>query len=152
MNDFEEKIKSLGFVLPEPSKALGSYIPCVISGNLLFFSGAIPTRNGKVISGCFGTDLTIDKAKDAAIAVVLTILANIKASIGSLNRIERFIKIEGYVSSTKDFYEQPKVLNEVSDLIVEIFGEQGKHSRIAIGVCSLPLNAAIEVSGIVEIK
>ncbi|MGB9694584.1 MAG: RidA family protein [Caldisericaceae bacterium] len=152
MDNIEERIKNLGLNLPEPSKTLGSYVPCVISGNFLFFSGAIPTKDGKVISGQFGEKLTIDDAKEAGVAVVLSFLANIKSSLGSLDFIDQFVKIEGYVSSTSSFYDQPKVLNEVSNLLVEIFGERGKHSRVAIGVCSLPLNAAIEVAGIVKIR
>ncbi len=150
--EVEEKIKKLGFTLPELPKALGSYLPCIVSGTLAFISGVIPVKDGKVLTGKFGKELTTDDAKEIGKAVVLSILSNIKSAIGTLDKIERVLKIEGFVNSTADFKEQPAVLNEVSNLIVEIFGEKGKHSRIAIGVNSLPLGAAIEVSVIIEIK
>lgn len=152
MDHIEERINGMGFILPEPPKTLGSYVPCIITGNLLFFSGVIPMKEGNAMTGRFGGNLTVNDAKEVAAYVVLSILANIKASIGGLDRIKRFIKIEGYITSTEDFFDQPKVLNEVSNLIVEIFGDPGKHSRVAVGVYSLPLKAAIEVSGIVEIN
>jgi enamine deaminase RidA (YjgF/YER057c/UK114 family) len=152
MKNLEEKLKSMGLVLPEPSKALGSYVPCVISGNLLFFSGVSPVKNGSVISGCFGESVTLKEAPEIGEAIVLSILSNVKSSLGSLDCIKKFVKIEGYVSSSKNFFDQSKVLNEVSNLIVEIFGESGKHSRIAVGVCSLPLSTAVEVSGVIEIE
>lgn len=148
--EIEERLKMLGIELPEPSKSLGSYVPIVRSGNLLFMSGIIPIKNGKVMTGRFGDDLNIEDAENPAIAVVLTIISNLKNELKDLDKIKRVIKIEGFVNSTLDFIDQPKVLNAVSELLVKIFGEKGKHSRIAIGVSSLPMGACLEVSSIFE--
>ncbi len=150
--EITKKLSGLGLSLPKPSKALGAYVPCLISGNLLFLSGIIPAKDGKPLTGKFGKDLSLEDAKEIGRIVVLTMLANIQESIGNLDKIKRVVKIEGFINSTPDFTDQPKVLNEVSNLLVEIFGEAGKHSRIAIGVNALPLGASLEVSGIVEIE
>lgn len=148
----EEKIRTLGLTLPEPPKALGSYLPCVIAGDLVFASGVIPIKNGKVMTGKFGIELTVKDAKEICEKAALLLLANLKNSIGSLENIERFLRIDGYINSTEDFKDQPAVLNELSNLIVQIFGENGKHSRIAIGVNTLPAGAAIEIAAIIKIK
>jgi len=148
----EEHLNSLGLRLPKPAKTLGSYVPTVTTGgNLLFFSGIIPVENGEVIVGKFGKDLTLEDAKTPAQLVVLSLLANIKEATNDFSRIKRFVKIEGFVNSTEDFQDQPKVMNEVSNLIVAIFGERGKHTRIAIGVNALPMGACLEVSGVIEL-
>lgn len=149
----EEQIKSLGLELPKPAKVLGSYVPYVItSSNLLFFSGVIPVENGEVLKGKFGETLKLEDAKKPAQLIVLSILANIKEATNDFSKIRRFVKIEGFVNATKEFEDHPKVLNEVSNLLVAIFGEKGKHTRIAIGVDSLPMGACLEVSGIIELE
>ncbi len=148
----EEKISELGLSLPAPSKALGSYSPCVVSKEYLFISGIVPVISGAVFSGKFGEKLSIENAKEPATAIVLTMLSNMKAALGNLENISRIVRIEGFINSTADFSDQPKVLNEVSELLVKILSDKGIHSRIAIGVSSLPLNACMEVSAIVEIK
>lgn len=148
--EIEERLKTLGITLPEPSKSLGFYVPIVRSGNLLFMSGIIPIKNGNVITGKFGYDLKIDDAETPATAVVLAIISNLKNELKDLDKVNRIIKIEGFVNSTLDFKDQPKVLNAVSELLVKVFGEKGKHSRTAIGVSSLPMGACLEVSSIFE--
>ena len=149
----EENLKALGLALPKSTKTIGNYVPTVItSSNLLFFSGVIPACDGEVLKGKFGKELTLDDARKPAICVLLSVLSNIKDSIDNLDRIKRIVKIEGYINATEDFQEHPKVMNEISNLLVAIFGDKGKHTRIAIGVCSLPMGACMEVAGIVELE
>ncbi|BAL80997.1 RidA family protein [Caldisericum exile] len=149
----EDNLKSLGLELPKPLKTLGSYVPVITTDSkLLFFSGVIPVENGIVIKGKFGKDLKLEDAKKPAQLIVLSILANIKEITQNFSRIKQIVKIEGYVNSTEDFEEQPKVMNEVSNLLVSIFGEKGKHTRIAISVNSLPMGACLEVAGIIELN
>ena len=148
----EKTLQELGLELPEPSKPIGSYVPWVISGNLLFISGTIPSQNGVPRTGKFGDSLKLEDAEKLGKIVALTLIANTKDAIKDLDKVKRIVEIEGFVNSTPDFIDQPKVINEVSNLLVKIFGEKGKHSRIAIGVNSLPLGAAIEVSAIIEIE
>lgn len=148
----EDNLKSLGLELPKPTKTLGSYVPIATTGsNLLFFSGIIPVENGIVVKGKFGKDLKLEDAKKPAQLIVLSILANIKEITNDFSNIKQIIKIEGYVNATEDFEDHPKVMNEVSNLIVSIFGEKGKHTRIAIGVNSLPMGACLEVAGVIEL-
>lgn len=149
----EENLKSLGLSLPKPTKTLGSYVPVVITNSkLLFFSGIIPVENGEVMKGKFGRELKLEDAKKAAQLIVLSILANIKEVTNDFSKVKQIVKIEGFVNSTEEFEEHPKVMNEVSNLLVSIFGEKGKHTRIAIGVNSLPMGACLEVSGIIELE
>jgi enamine deaminase RidA (YjgF/YER057c/UK114 family) len=142
----EEKIKELGLSLPEPSKPVGSYIPCKKVGNLVFLSGVISEKKGKV-----GSDLTIEEGYEESKKVLLKLLSNLKEFLGSLDKVKEIVKVEGYVASSENFYDQPKVINGASDTLFLIFGESGKHSRIAVGVKELPLNSAIEISMIVEV-
>ncbi len=142
----EEKIKELGLSLPEPSKPVGSYIPCKKVGNLVFLSGVISEKKGKV-----GSDLTVEEGYEESKKVLLKLLSNLKEFLGSLDKVKEIVKVEGYVASSENFYDQPKVINGASDTLFLIFGESGKHSRIAVGVKELPLNSAIEISMIVEV-
>ncbi|MDI6860745.1 MAG: RidA family protein [Caldisericia bacterium] len=142
----EERIKELGLSLPEPTKPVGSYIPCKRVGNILFLSGVISEKKGKL-----GENLTVEEGYEESKKVLLKLLANLKNEIGTLDKVKEIIKVEGFVSSNDDFFDQPKVINGASDLLFQIFGEKGKHSRVAIGVKNLPLNAAIEISMIVEV-
>ncbi len=144
----EEILEGLNIKIPEPSKPVGAYVPYVVYGNLIFLSGMIPIKDGKVIAGRFGENLNLEDAKETASVLIPLILANLKSAVMDLSRIRKIVKIEGYVNSTPDFTDQPKVLNAVSELLVKIFGDSGVHSRIAIGVNSLPLGACLEVSGI----
>ncbi len=149
--NIEEKLQGLGIVISEPSKPLGYYTSCKVFGNLVFVSGVIPIKEGNIFKGRFGENLCVEDSKKIAKLVVASLVSNIKSQVGDLEKISSVIKIEGYVNSTPDFVEHPKVLNEVSELLVKIFGENGIHSRIAVGVSSLPLGACMEVSGIFSI-
>jgi len=148
----EERLGALNISLPNPPKSAGSYIPVVRTGNLVFVSGQIPIKGGKVqFEGKVLANITIEQAQDAAKMCVLNALAQLKAELGTLDKISRIIKVSGFVNSSHDFTEQPKVINAASDFLFEIFGERGKHSRIAIGVASLPLNSAVEIDLIAEV-
>lgn len=148
----EDRLKDLGIALPEAPRPVGSYIPCVETGNLLFLSGILPLREGRLIrTGRVGETLSIQEAQEDARQVVINCLSIIRSYLGSLDKIKRCIKINGYVASSNDFIEQPKVLNGASDLLCQIFGEAGRHARSAIGVAVLPLNAPVEIDFIFEI-
>ena len=148
----EEKIKELGIDIPEAPKPLGSYVPCVQAGNLLFLSGILPLRNGKLMrTGRVGESVSLDEAREDAKTAAVNALSVLKANIGSLDKVKRCIKITGYVASAPDFTEQPKVLNAASALMFEIFGEKGRHARAAVGVNVLPLNSPLEIEFIFEV-
>ncbi len=148
----DEKLKSLGITLPTPPKPAGSYIPVVISGNLAFVSGQIPMQDGKVAyRGRVPTERTLEDAQSAAKICAINILAQLKANLGNLDKISKIVRVSGFVNSTSDFTEHPKIINAASDLFFEIFGEKGKHTRIAVGVSSLPLNSTVEIDMIAEV-
>ena len=147
----EEKLKELGIEIPTPPSPAGSYIPVVTTGNLAFVSGQIPMKEGKVVfEGKVPETQSIDSARDAAKICIINGLAQLKANLGSLDKITKFVRISGFVNSNPNFAEQPKVINAASDLLVEIFGDMAKHSRIAVGVANLPLNSTVEIDMIVE--
>jgi enamine deaminase RidA (YjgF/YER057c/UK114 family) len=148
----EEKLKKLGLELPMALKPLGAYVPCIQTGNLLFLSGILPLINGKLLrQGCVGKDISLDEARDDAKTATLNALSILKSHIGNLDKVKQCVRITGYVASASHFTEQPKVLNASSDLLFEIFGEIGRHSRSAIGVNILPLNAPLEIDFIFEV-
>jgi len=148
----EEKLASLGIVLPMPPTPAGSYVPVVISGNLVFVAGQIPSEGGQVkFKGKVGRDITIETGQHAARLCTVNALSQLKAALGSLDRIKRIVKVTGFVNCDPSFIEQPKVVNGASDLLVQVFGESGKHARAAVGVSSLPLDSAVEVEFIAEI-
>ena len=147
----EEHMEKERIILPKPSKSLGSYVPVIKSGSFVYLSGVVPLKGDKVVTGKFGKEFDEKSGREPAELCALQLVANLKDAIGDLDRVKQIVKIEGFVNSTDDFSAQSKVLNYVSDLLVRIFGEKGKHARIAIGVNSLPLNAVLEVSAIVEI-
>ena len=147
----EEKLKELGIEIPTPPSPAGSYIPVVTTGNLAFVSGQIPMKEGKVVfEGKVPETQSIDSARDAAKICIINGLAQLKTNLGSLDKITKFVRISGFVNSNPNFAEQPKVINAASDLLVEIFGDMAKHSRIAVGVTNLPLNSTVEIDMIVE--
>ena len=148
----EEKIKSIGIKLPIPPNPAGSYIPVVKSGNLLFVSGQIPMEDGKVAFTGKVSDANIETAQKSARMCAINILAQLKKELGDLEKISKIVRLSGFVNSVPEFTQQPKVINAASDLFYEIFGECGKHSRIAVGVSSLPLNSMTEIDAIVETK
>lgn len=147
----EDKLKQLNITLPIPPKPAGSYIPVVISGNLAFVSGQIPMQDGKVLyTGKVPSERSIEEARSAAKMCAINLLAQLKSNLGSLDKITKIVRVSGFVNCTPEFSEQPKIINAASDLFFEIFGEKGKHSRIAVGVSSLPLNSTVEIDMIVE--
>ena len=148
----EKRLKDLGISIPNAPKPAGSYVPVVLTGKLAFVSGQIPIKDGQVVyQGKVGDTQSIDDAQEAAKLCVINGLAQIEAYCGTLDNLEKIIKISGFVNSIKDFTEHPKVINAASDLLMKIFDEKGRHSRIAIGVSSLPLNATVEIDMVVEI-
>ena len=147
----EDKLRELSIELPTPPSPAGSYIPVVTTGNLAFVSGQIPMKEGKdVCEGKVPDKQSLDEARDAAKICIINGLAQLKANLGSLDKITKFVRISGFVNSNPEFTEQPKVINAASDLLVEIFGDMAKHSRIAVGVASLPLNSTVEIDMVVE--
>ena len=151
--DVEEKIEELGIKLEIPGKPLANYVGAVKTGDLIFLSGKLPKdSNGDLIKGKLGVDLTIDEGYEAARYCCIAQLATLKAEIGDLNRVVRIVKVNGMINSAPNFTDQSKVVNGFSDLMVEVFGERGKHARAAVGMVSLPLGAACEIEMIVEVK
>ncbi len=151
--NLEQKLKELGIELPESPQPLGSYVPCVKTGNLVFLSGILPLKNGKLQrTGRVGETVSLHEAQEDSKQVVINALSVLQTFLGDLNKIKRCVKINGYVASAQDFTEQPNVLNAASELIAQIFGESGRHARAAIGAYVLPLNASIEIDFIFEIK
>ncbi len=151
---FEEKLKELNITLPEAKPPVGSYVATKKVGNLLFVSGQISINsNGELIKGKVGLDLTIQEAYDAAKSCGLSIISQVKkACNGDLSKVKSCVKITGFVNSTNDFIDQPKVINGASDLISSVFGNIGMHSRAAVSTNSLPLGVAVEVDAIFELN
>lgn len=144
----EERISELGLELPSPPKPAGAYVPVVVEGNLVYVSGQVPFQSGTVpelFKGKVTSEVSIETAQEAARICTLNALSHIKVALGELDRVKKFIRLSGYVNSDPSFTDQPKVLNAASDLLADIFGDAGKHSRVAIGVSSLPLGSAVEI-------
>ena len=152
--NFEDKIRELKIELPEAKAPVGSYIATKIVGKILYVSGQISIdANGELIKGKVGKNLTTDEAYKAAERCGLSIIAQVKnACDGDLSKIKSCIKLTGFVNSTEDYIEQPKVINGASDLIASIFGESGMHTRAAVSTNSLPLGVSVEVDAIFELK
>jgi enamine deaminase RidA (YjgF/YER057c/UK114 family) len=149
----EEKLISLGVVLPAPPASAGSYVPVIITASLAFVSGQIPLQDGQLkYRGKVGKDLTIEVGQQAARLCAINGLAQLKHALGSLDRISKFIKVTGFVNCDSSFTDQPKVVNGASDFLVQVFGDNGRHTRAAVGVSSLPLDSAVEVEFIAEIS
>ncbi len=143
----EENLENLGIQLPEVSAPIANYVKWRKVGNLLFLAG-----DGSEVKGKLGNDLSIEQGYEAARKTGIEIIATLKAATGDLSKIKQFVKVRGMVNSTPDFYDQPKVINGFSDLMVEVFGEKGKHARAAVGHCSLPSNIAVEIEVVVELE
>ena len=148
----EEKLKELGIKLPEAPVPAGNYIPAVKTGNLLFISGQIPLENGKVAYTGKVSDDNLETAQKSAKSCAINILAQIKREAGSLDKVTKIVRLSGFVNSVPEFTQHPKVINAASDLMFEVFGEKGKHARIALGAGSLPLDSMTEIDAIVEIS
>lgn len=149
----EQKLKDLGIELPPVSKPIANYVSAVRTGNLIFLAGKGPSKpDGSYITGKPGKDLTIEQGYEAAKLTAINQIAALKAAIGDLSKVKRVVKVLGMVNSDADFKDHPKVINGFSDLIVAVFGEKGKHARSAVGMCSLPMNMAVEIEIIVEVE
>jgi len=149
---YEDRLKQLGFKLPPAPKPVATYVPAVRAGELLFLSGVLPMQNGQLaFTGKLGRELTVEQGMEAARIAILNALAIAKQELGTLDRIARVVKVVGHVASAEGFTDQPQVLNGASDLLVEIFGEAGRHARVAIGAAELPRRAAVEIEVILAI-
>jgi enamine deaminase RidA (YjgF/YER057c/UK114 family) len=149
----ESKLNELKLLLPDAPKPVAAYIPAKLTGNLVFTAGQLPMVSGELISkGLLGQDVEIDEANKAARICTLNALAAIKGVIGDLDRIKQIVRVVGYVASVPTFTQQPAVVNGASELLLEIFGENGKHARSAVGMAVLPLNASVEIELTVEIE
>ncbi len=153
MKNIESIIIELGLMLPDAPKPVAAYIPAKQTENLVFTAGQLPMVNGELISkGLLGQDVEIEEANKAAKICTLNALAAIKGVIGDLDRIKQIVRVVGYVASVPTFTQQPAVVNGASELLIEIFGESGKHARSAVGMAVLPLNASVEIELMVEVE
>ena len=153
-NIIDQRLKELNIELDDASVPAGSYVPYVITNNLVFISGQLPFINGQLtIKGKVGDNVSLDDAVKMSEACAKALLSQLKAACnGNLDKVNKVVKLGGFVSSAPNFTDQPKVINGASDLIVKIFGDKGKHSRFAVGVAALPLNVPVEIDGIFEIE
>lgn len=152
MSSINEKLAALGLTLPAVPAPVAAYVNCVRSGNLLFLSGGLPIDGDRKVIGKVPTQVSIEEAQEGARIIILNRLAVIQDAIGSLDKVKQIVSLGGFVNSEPDFYGHPQVINGASELLVEIFGEKGKHSRTALGAAALPLNVAVEINLIVEIE
>ena len=150
--EIDAKLAELGLSLPEPAAPVAAYVPVVVAGGLAHVSGQLPFLDGVLVKGRLGEDVNAGQGYDAARACGLMILAQLRAALGSLSRVERVVKLGAFVSSTADFTDQPKVANGASELMAAVFGDAGKHARSAVGVPVLPLGAAVEGDAIVAVR
>ena len=153
MSNYEKKLKEMRITLPSVPKPAAAYIPAKKVGNLVFCSGQGPSVEGKLIHiGKVGTEKTLKEGYEAARICALNCLAAVKALVGSLDKVEEIVQVRGFVNSAPDFGQQPKVINGASELLEQIFGEKGKHTRCALGTSSLPRNITVELEMIVKVK
>ena len=149
----EETLATLNLKLPPAPQPVGAYVPAVRTGNLVFVSGQVPTRDGKpIVRGKLGAELTVDSVAEAARVATLNALAALKGVVGELDRVKRVVKLNGSVASAPGFTDQPLVLNHASKLLLAAFGERGRHARAAVGVAELPLGVPIELEFIFEVE
>ena len=149
----EARLKALGIELPTPPRSLGTYVTAARSGNLLFLSGHGPVKDGRVVhQGKVGRDLTIEQGQEAARLTGLNLLATARDALGSLDRVRRVVKVLGMVQCADDFTEHPRVINGFSDLMVEVFGEAGRHARAAVGMGTLPMRISVEITVIMAVR
>lgn len=152
-DSIQSRLAAKGLSLPAAPSAVANYVPYLVAGDLLFISGQISkSADGTLIAGRLGGDLTVEQGVEAAAACALNILAQANAALGDLSRIAQVMRITGYVNATPDFTDHPRVINGASDLLVHILGEAGRHTRVAVGVSSLPANCAVEIDAIIRIK
>ena len=152
MSSPESRLAELGITLPEPMAPVANYVPFVLSGNMLFISGQVSAGPDGLTQGRLGEDLTLEQGQAAAKLCAINLIAQCKAAIGDLSRIQRVVKLGGFVNSTPDFTEQPQVINGASDFIGEALGDAGKHARAAVSSPSLPFGVAVEIEGVFQIR
>ncbi|MDO1450779.1 RidA family protein [Rhodocytophaga aerolata] len=151
--DPEKRIKELGITLKEPPAPIANFVPAVTAGKLVFISGHGPVEaNGQYLKGKVGRDLDVEQGKAAARLTAITLLGVLKSHVGDLSKVKRIVKVLGMVNATEDFDQHPQVINGFSDLMVEVFGENGRHARSAVGMGSLPMGIPVEIEMIVELK
>ncbi len=156
MNNIDKRLQTLGYSLPEPTTPIANYVPYVVSGNQVYISGQVSvTKDGELIKGRLGEDLTLERGQEAARACALNLIAQMKAACaGDLSKVKRVVKLGGFVCSNFDHtaLNIPKIINGCSDVMVEVFGEAGKHARFAVGTPALPRDVAVEIDCVIEIK
>ncbi|MFQ5815143.1 MAG: RidA family protein [Candidatus Hydrothermarchaeaceae archaeon] len=149
---YEARLRELGIELPPPPKPLGAYVPCVRVDELLFLSGVLPLVDGELkASGKVGGELSIEEGYNAAREAALNVLSIVRENLADLDRVERVVKVVGYVASASGFNSQPAVVNGASELFVEVFGERGRHARVAVGTNELPMNSPVELDVIFKV-
>lgn len=149
----EKRLAELGITLPVAAPPAANYVPWVRSGNLLFPSGQLPMKDGKIaVTGLLGRDLDTAAGQEAARLCAINVLAQDKAALGDLEKIRRLVKISVYVASSPTFTDQHLVGNGASDFFAQVLGERGKHARVAVGMAALPLNAAVEIESVIEVE
>jgi enamine deaminase RidA (YjgF/YER057c/UK114 family) len=148
----EARLAELGLTLPVAAAPVAAYVPVVVAGGLAHVSGQLPFVNGALVTGRLGENVSTEQGYEAARACGLMLLAQLKAALGSLDRVERIVKLGAFINSTGDYTDQPKVANGASELMAAVFGDAGKHARSAVGVPVLPLGAAVEVDAIVAVR
>jgi len=149
----EDKLKEMGIELPTPPKPVGSYVPVVQTGNLCYVSGQIPVKNGRVaVIGSVPGSCSVEDAKEAARICAINTLGHMKVHLGSLDRIKKIVRINGFIQSDNGYHNQPEILNAASDFFAEVLGEKGVHTRTAYGVLELPVNAAVELDAVIEVE
>ena len=146
------KLSALGLTLPAVPAPVAAYVNCVRSGNLLFLSGGLPIDGDRKVIGQVPGEVSVEEAREGARMIILNRLAVIRDAIGSLDQVTQIVSLSGFVNSAADFYGHPQVINGASELLVELFGDKGKHSRTALGAAALPLNVAVEINLIVEVE
>jgi enamine deaminase RidA (YjgF/YER057c/UK114 family) len=152
MSSIDQRLAELGLKLPEAPQPVANYVPFLISGDLLFISGQISKDGtGRVLTGTVGAGVLVEEGQEAARHCALNLLAQAKAALGDLNRVIQVLRLTGFVASAPDFTDQPKIINGASDLLVAVLGNAGRHTRSAVGVASLPLNACVEIDAIFKI-
>ncbi len=148
----DRKLEELGLTLPQAAAPVAAYVPTVLANGMLHISGQLPFKDGQLVKGRVGDDVSLEDAQEAAKLCGLMLVAQMKAALGTLGRVERIVKLGVFVNSTGDFTDQAKVANGASELMVALFGDSGKHARSAVGVAVLPLGAAVEIDAIVQVS
>ncbi len=153
MTIIEQRLSELGLKLPEAPQPVANYVPFLLSGDQLFISGQIAKdAAGRVLTGALGAGVSVEDGQVAARHCALNLLAQAKAALGDLERIVQVLRLTGFVASAPDFFDQPKIINGASDLLGAVLGDAGRHTRSAVGVASLPLNASVEIDAILKIR